>query len=328
MKTTELLARRQPDWKRLERFCAVLAQRRRAPAELVSEFSRLYRAVCADLALAEAYQIPQETIEYLHRLVGRAHNVYYRTQISLPREWFRLLFRETPAKILTDRMFWVVFLLFWTTFLLGMFLAARDRGFAETVVGAEMLTQMERMYAEKPSDWGHSTVDRVGFYIQHNVGIALNCFALGLLFMVPGLLTLVFNSVLLGTVFGYMSTTAQSPNFFEFVTAHGPFELTGIVLAASCGARLGFSMLKTNGLTRVASLRAALQDATPKLVVAVAFFVIAAGIEGLISPSALPYPVKLGVALLSVFALVGYIGILGKINLDYVRFAEHADHHS
>ena len=39
-------------------------------------------------------------------------------------------------------------------------------------------------------------------------------------------------------------------NFFEFVTAHGPFELTAIALAAAAGLRLGIGVFHTAGLTR------------------------------------------------------------------------------
>ena len=44
-------------------------------------------------------------------------------------------------------------------------------------------------------------------------------------------------------------------HFFEFVTAHGPFELTAIALAAGAGLRLGVGLFATAGLTRLDSVR-------------------------------------------------------------------------
>ncbi|GAB6165163.1 stage II sporulation protein M [Thermostilla marina] len=319
MNTTELLVNRQADWTRLEILCDELSTRAGRDAKRVLEFSQLYRAVCADLALAEAHQLPHDTVEYLHRLIGKAHNVLYRKRSALFRRWFLVLFRETPPRVLFDGIFWSVFALFWSTFLGSMFLAYRDTAFAEAVAGTEALSQIESMYAEKPADWDNSQIHRAGFYIQHNVGIALNCFALGLLLMVPGVLLLLNNSILLGTLFGHMSSTEFSGNFYEFVTAHGPFELTGIVLAAACGIRLGYAIVSPGRWTRRASLYHAMQDVAPKLVVAVAFFVFAAFIEGLVSPSALPYAVKFAVAVVSTFAICFYIFGLGLANRRYAR---------
>ena len=90
-----------------------------------------------------------------------------------------------------------------------------------------------------------------GFYTQHNTGIGLQCFAWGLL-VVPGMLVTMFNAIHLGAAFGYMARpdVPAGDNFFHFVTAHGPFELTAIVLSAGAGLRLGLSWMMTNGLTR------------------------------------------------------------------------------
>ena len=85
----------------------------------------------------------------------------------------------------------------------------------------------------------------VGFYIYHNTSIGLECFAFGLLFGVGGLVALVFNAVQLGAVFGYMSTVPEWHVFSQFVTAHGPFELTAIALSAAAGMRLGFALIDT-----------------------------------------------------------------------------------
>ena len=71
------------------------------------------------------------------------------------------------------------------------------------------------------------------------------------------MLVTMFNAISLGAAFGYMARpdVPAGENFFHFVTAHGPFELTAIVLSAGAGLRLGLSWMMTGGLTR--SVRAA-----------------------------------------------------------------------
>src|SRR5690606_28572032 len=107
----------------------------------------------------------------------------------------------------------------------------------------------EEMYAQpvKGRD-GEDATAATGFYVIHNAGIGLRCFAAGLLLGIGGLFITVSNAVQLGAMFGHMLTVPQRGNFTEFVTAHGPFELTAIVFSAAAGMRLGFSMISTGGL--------------------------------------------------------------------------------
>ncbi len=66
MKVAEFLEARRENWRELERSCMLLESRRLktlGPAT-VERFGALYRAVCADLALADAYQLPPNTIQY------------------------------------------------------------------------------------------------------------------------------------------------------------------------------------------------------------------------------------------------------------------------
>jgi uncharacterized membrane protein SpoIIM required for sporulation len=150
-----------------------------------------------------------------------------------------------------------------------------------------------------------------GFYIMHNTGIGLQCFASGLLLGIGGLFATVFNAAFLGAAFGHMLTLPQRPNFLEFVTAHGPFELTAIVLSAAAGMRLGFSMIDTHGLSRGAALQAAARETMPSMGAAMVLFALAAVIEGFISPSSLPYALKAGLAIFCTLMLLVYLVVLG-----------------
>ncbi|MCH5378129.1 MAG: stage II sporulation protein M, partial [Planctomycetes bacterium] len=82
MKVAELLESRRRNWQQLEGMIDRLQNRRRSrcTAAELAEFAELYRAACADLALADSYQLPPNTVQYLHRLVGRAHNQLYRSR--------------------------------------------------------------------------------------------------------------------------------------------------------------------------------------------------------------------------------------------------------
>ncbi|MDR1491300.1 MAG: stage II sporulation protein M [Planctomycetaceae bacterium] len=324
MNVAELLEKRRTEWQELEDSIAKLQRilgRRRMNEVEIARFTSLYRGACADLALAESYRLPPGIIRYLNNLVGRAHNQLYCDQTigwsALP----KMLFRELPRRIFSDGAFWSGMLLFWIPFLVCAALAANMDGFAEQVVGRGTMRMMENMYSRPLHE--HSPDERMvmyGYYIFHNSGIGLQCFAAGAFFMATGILITLSNAIYLGTIFGHMATTPQSANFYEFVVAHGPFELTAIAISAGAGLRIGFSCISTGGLNRVDSMKKAAKRVFPVVLFAVFLFCCAACLEAFVSPSGFesleslgipPVVCKRAICLLCAFLLFGYIVILG-----------------
>ncbi|MBQ9800194.1 MAG: stage II sporulation protein M [Thermoguttaceae bacterium] len=326
----ELIAKREPDWKELEELTAELKSVRSQGARdgaKIARFAALYRATCGDLALAESYRFPPGTIRYLNDLVGVAHNVLYRRQSWDLKTFWRVFFFDAPRWLLTDAAFWTALALFWIPFWTCEAIAAKNPEFARSVVGSEQLTSLERMYSKPFEEM--DAFDRVGmaaFYVQHNGGIGLQCFALGALFAFPGLYILAFNAATLGVSFGYMSSGAVeaevAARFAEFTTAHGPFELTAVVLSAAAGMRIGFGLIKTNGYSRLDSARRAAIKASPAMVAAFLLFCGAATLEAFVSPRPTLFwgvfgdaaAVKRGIALFTSALLVVYIVGLGGVS--------------
>lgn len=318
MKVAELLDKRRSNWQQLEVLCEALQNngKKKVGAERIAKFASLYRAACADLALADAYQLPPSTVTYLHRLVGRAHNQLHRSRFFAIQMWVHLLFVETPQKIFGDRCVHLSFFLFWGLFLSSAYLAYNDTlwpGFADAVLGQGQGEAMASSFEDFDDRPWEVNFYMAAFYISHNTGIGLQCFATSLL-IIPGLITLSFNSVVLGTSFGYMfrpEIGTAGANFQNFVTAHGPFELTAIVLSGGAGLRIGMSWLVTGGLTRIDSLRKTGRETMPMVGAMMVLFFLAAMIEGFISPTSLPWGFKAFVALVSSGLLMFYFVILG-----------------
>lgn len=314
MKVVELLASRRDHWRELETLC----QRWETPlgkrpvAAEVTRFAFLYRAACADLALADAYQLPPTTVEYLHQLVGRAHNQMYRGRGFNFAAWLPEMLGALPRRLLRDNSLRLAFVIFWGMFIATAVLAYLSPAVADRVLGKDMVTGMEHMY-DKPiegRDADESTA-MAGFYTYHNPGIGLQCFACGLLLGIGGLFITISNAAILGAVFGHMAAVPQSANFFHFVTAHGPFELSAVVLAAGAGMRLGFSIVDTRGWQRGAALRRAARDAVPSICASILLFALAALIEAFVSPSALPFWSKVVVAVVSTLLMLFFLLALG-----------------
>ena len=313
MKVVDLLEARGRQWGELDSLCGRLETSRRwpPPAEVL-RLAALYRAACADLALADAYQLPPNIVQHLHRLVGRAHNQLYRSRSFHWAVWMHEAFVAVPQRLFRDNALRLAFCVFWGMFLAAGVTAYLSPSFAEQVIGREQMNEFERMYTDQPSGRSADTSGiMAGYYVHHNAGIGLQCFAAGLIFGVAGLLITLSNGAILGAVFGYMATTPQREYFYHFVTAHGPFELTAVVLASAAGMHMGFALIDTRGWTRMEALRLAAREAVPTVILSVLLFVLAAGIEAFISPSLLPYAAKAMVAVVSSALLMSYFVLLG-----------------
>ncbi len=319
MKVAELLDARRRNWSELERMCVEMEsrkQRRKLSAAALARFAALYRAACADLALADSYQLPENTVQYLHRLVGRAHNQLYRSQRFNVQKWTQVLLEDVPRRVFNDRCVQAVFVLFWGVFILSAVFASSKTlwpYYADAMIGDATIEQLEDNFKDPITGRDpRQNFQMAGFYIWNNTGIGLKCFAGGLV-VIPGLFIMLFNAAHLGACFGYMARpdVPEGANFFHFVTAHGPFELTAIVLSAGAGLRLGVSWVATQGFTRPDSLRRTAEYAMPIMGSAMVMFFLAALIEGFLSPSGAPYALKATVAVLSSGLLMFYFVVLG-----------------
>jgi uncharacterized membrane protein SpoIIM required for sporulation len=292
MKVSQIIKQRRPLWQELEALCETLGEKNGAsklPPEQVSRFAALYRGACADLALSESYRLPPKTVDYLHRLVARSHNQLYRSKRYQWHTWYRKVFVQTPAQIFQDTAVQVAMAVFWCLFFVSVYLAYERAvwpDFAVHVMGGEAIEQMESSFKNFGGrSWGENMF-MANFYIINNGSIGLFCFIM-MLFVVPGFMTLSFNAVYLGCAFGVMlrcDSPEASQNFFNFVTAHGPLELTAIALSAGAGLRIGVSWWFTGGYHRFDNLIHTARQTIPIAMCAVLLFVLAAMVEGFVSP--------------------------------------------
>jgi uncharacterized membrane protein SpoIIM required for sporulation len=313
----ETLHKRKTDWVKLEQLVGQLSvgSLKGSPGASITELSRLYRSACADLAMAEQYRLSPETTAYLHRLVGRAYNTLYSSRKFQYSDWIDIVFRQAPQQIFRDRCVHICAVLFFGLFSLSAYLAYNETmfpGFAEKMLGDEMIVQLEDMYGGERKRGIAQNFIMVAFYINHNTGIGLTCFALGPL-IIPGLMATIYNASFLGAAFGYMARPGVEggDNFLNFVTAHGSFELTAIALAAAAGLRIGSGWLFTGGLTRIASMQLRAQEAIPVMSASAMLFFLAALTEGMLSPTEIPYLFKAMWAMFSSTLLMFYFVVLG-----------------
>ncbi|MDZ4801022.1 MAG: hypothetical protein SGI92_22925, partial [Bryobacteraceae bacterium] len=183
MNKRQFLKQRRSSWREFE---ALL--KRRKP-EKVSSFSRLLRELSNDLATIRSRDWGQDLVDYLNALVARGHSAFYAAPptnfspiIRFLTVGFPQLFRSRISYFLVAAaLFFVPGGLAWGVIQLNPALAPR-------LISPEQMEQFDAMYSERKhhddeddeagTPWfrfGEERAAMAGFYVQHNVGIALQC---------------------------------------------------------------------------------------------------------------------------------------------------------
>ncbi|MGH8391937.1 MAG: stage II sporulation protein M, partial [Pseudomonas sp.] len=155
-----------------------------------------------------------------------------------------------------------------------------------SIVSPRQVAEMQAMYNPDASRLGRaaeraSSEDWMmfGYYVMHNIGIAFQTFAAGLLFGLGSVFFLFFNGLIIGAVAGHLTQIGYGQTFWSFVIGHGAFELSAIALAGAAGLQLGWALIAPGPLTRGESLRLAARKSVQMICGVMVFLLIAAFIE-------------------------------------------------
>lgn len=323
----QFLEERRPEWQQLETLLkkGSLRGRRHWTSSEVSAFARGLRAVAQDLAVVRAHDWGRGLVDYLNDLAMRGHHALYGRSSSsltaavafLTRDFPRLFRRHAGYFTVAAALFFIPLAVTWAA-------VQTDPTLALRVLPAEQLDTYDTMYrgtVEAESDAGQSAdpslfeeerAAMAGFYVQHNVGIALQCFSRGVLLGLGTITTLLFNGVIIGGVAGYVLSLGHGERFLSFVVSHGSFELTAIAMAGGAGLLLGDAWAHPGQRTRLESLRVQGMEAVQIAGGAAVMLVIAAMIEAFWSPAPFPSLVKFVVGGLLWVAVALYLTLSGR----------------
>jgi uncharacterized membrane protein SpoIIM required for sporulation len=312
MRQAQFEAEHSADWSRID---ALLSGKAADAAELPA----LYRRLCQALALARQRGYSPALADYLQKLVSDCHQALYGAVVERPmalREW---LLREMPRRVREEwRLLIFVLLAFWGVALAVGLAVWLDANLAYSFIDPQQLAAIERMYQPSRDRLGRGGADSdvmmFGFYIWNNVSISFRTFAAGIFAGVPALLSLTFNGMHLGVVGAWLSRDAATAStFWSFVITHASFEITGLLLAALAGMRLGLALLSPRRLTRRSALLAASRRMFPVLVGAAMLTVLAAFFEAFWSANgALDVNVKFAVGGACWFAVIAFFALAGR----------------
>ena len=303
------LALREPGWRDFERRLEAAQARPKAVGyEDLEEIAVGYRQILHDNALAAArfpgtgaarrlQRLALDATRWLHREHREAGSGFLHFwRITFPRA-----FRRNRANTAAAVYVFLVGAAF------GLGLAAMETSLATALLGEKTVADLKngRLWTESlvssvPPAISSSAIAR------NNLGVALAGWAGGALAGIGSLYILFLNGFLLGAVFGVTMHFSMARSLAEFVSAHGPLELTLIIVTAAAGLRMGRALVEATDAPRRETLGSAGRDALTILLGCLPWFVPLGFVEGFVSPSAaVPVVVKaaIGPGLVALFLI-------------------------
>ncbi|MFC6335853.1 stage II sporulation protein M [Pseudomonas sp. CCM 7891] len=286
MKQSLFESRHQAQW---QAFAAQLAQLEQSKAKTgdFADFPHLYRRLCQHLALAQERGYSSYLVDSLQQLALRGHQQLYRHRSQLGANVLGFLLADFPRLVREQWRFVLAASLLFFGSLLGIaLLVYLFPDLIYSIVPPRQVAEMQGMYDPDASRLGRaaeraSSEDWMmfGYYVMHNIGIAFQTFAAGLLFGLGSAFFLLFNGLMIGAVAGHLTQIGYGQTFWSFVIGHGAFELSAIALAGAAGLQLGWALIAPGPLPRSESLRLAARKSVQMICGVMVFLLIAAFIE-------------------------------------------------
>ncbi|MBV4550577.1 stage II sporulation protein M [Pseudomonas sp. SWRI102] len=318
MKQSLFESRHQAQWDQLSRLLDQL-ERSRGVAQS-SDFPQVYRRLCHHLALAQTRGYSSLLVDALQQLALRGHQQLYRDRSHPSTSVSAFILAGFPQLVRAQWRFVLAAGLMFLGSLIGIgVLVYLFPELVYSLLSVEEISGMRAMYDPAAGHLGRS-IERAasedwamfGYYIMHNIGIAFQTFASGLLFGLGSAFFLFFNGLTIGAVAGHLTQIGSGATFWSFVIGHGAFELTAIVLAGAAGLHLGWALIAPGRLTRGEALRLAAGKSVLMIGGVILLLLIAAFVEAYWSSSAVTPATKYTVGALLWLLVLGYLLFAGR----------------
>jgi uncharacterized membrane protein SpoIIM required for sporulation len=144
----------------------------------------------------------------------------------------------------------------------------------------------------------------------NNAFIAAQCIAFGILGVyVPAVL--LQNAMNVGLTGGILIGYGHADTFFLYIAPHGMLELTSVFVAGAAGMRVFWAWVAPGARTRGQALA---EDGRALFIIAVGLTIslfVSGVLEGFVTPSHLPWPIKIGLGALALAAFLFYMLFVG-----------------
>jgi uncharacterized membrane protein SpoIIM required for sporulation len=310
---------RKNAWQRLEELLALLdnASLRRLNREEVRELGHIYRRTASDLAIARAESRDPRLVNYLNSLVIRAHGRIYRADAQGGKRIRNFFAHELPRTFRRTWRYTVLSFSVFAVFAVLSFVATKiDPEFSE-LVGVN--PAFREVYIETRTHWWENLNEegnQVGaaFIMQNNIRVTILTFAFGAMLGLGTIYYLAFNGANIAAVLALCYQSGFGNDLVTFMVGHGVIELSCIFISGGAGLLIGSAMLMPGDLSRADAMKTRGMEAVRLMIGVALLLVVAATIEGFISPAPISPKIKFGIGALTGVAMYSYLLFAGRDN--------------
>lgn len=301
------IQKNQSRWIRLEELIHKFRRKSLSKQEL-NELGFLYREVAGHLAYAQTYFPEHDITRRLNELTLKAHNRIYGTGKKrrtprlirfFTREFPSLFYERTPFFLIAGSIFSI-------GALIAFLLTLSNVQYVSLFLPPGMAENIDPHADPSSAGWNPSIVS--GQIMVNNIQVALLCFACGALLGVGTVWMLLYNGMLIGALAAIFHRVGESYAFWAFIWPHGVIELTAIFIAGGAGLSLAYSFFVPGELTRAESFKREGKVTVQLMMGVIPMFVVAALIEGYLTPAPWPHWIKYLIALSTLILLFFYFG--------------------
>ncbi|MGH1537116.1 MAG: stage II sporulation protein M [Gammaproteobacteria bacterium] len=257
------------------------------------KFPKHYRELCNHFAIAKQRHYSPILTQRLHNLVLKGHEQIYRNKTIWLWKVIEFLTRDFPYLIRKHfKVFWLAAALFYLPGIMMGIACFQNSEIIYSVMDQYSVASMEYMYDPENKKLGRdedrqadTDIMMFGYYIFNNISVGFRTFASGILLGIGSIFFLFYNGLVIGGVAGYLTKLGFIETFWSFVSGHGSFELTAIVICGMAGLLLAKPIFSPGNMTRADSLKVIAKDSIQLVMGAALMLVIAAFIEAFWSPS-------------------------------------------
>ena len=245
-----------------------------------------YRALLADLSLARRLHRDGPVSRYLENLYLQVHEQLYQSPGHSLARLADVYNRQTPA-LLRDMKgsLLAAFAIFCFCIAVGWLMVQQFPELAGLFASQEMIEHVRsgKLWTDDLLNVTPSSLLSLGI-ATNNIAVTLTAFALGALYGVGTLYIVGLNGLMLGGIFAFTGAHGLDGRLFAFVIGHGVVELSVILIAAAMGLSLGEALIRPGSRNRLQAFQEVTLKAGTVLLAATPFLVMAALIEGFVSP--------------------------------------------
>ncbi len=293
LKSYRFREEREADWQKLDRILtrAENAGVRNLSEEEITALPRLYRQAVSSLSVARSISLDQNVIAYLESLCSRAYFFVYGARTTVGERINTFLRQDWPQAVRSAvRPTLLSALFFFGGWLLAFFLCLQDMdwfwafhsdgGLAQGRTPDASEEYLRSTLYTRQGDIGDAQLTAFSAVLfNHNAQIALFTFALGFAFGLPTAWLLMYNGVMMGSLYAVFWSKGLGYEITGWLMIHGTTELFAIVLAGAAGFIIGGAVAFPGSHTRLDSARKAGHVAATVAMGCVIMLIVAALLE-------------------------------------------------